>query len=59
LGYLDNVDSYAEEDIRKAAVYGSILASFTIEKFGIDRLKSLSSDEIESRFAEFQKLVTF
>ncbi len=59
LGYLDNVDSYAEEDIRKAVVYGSILASFTIEKFGIDRLKSLSSDEIESRFAEFQKLVTF
>jgi sugar/nucleoside kinase (ribokinase family) len=59
LGYLDNVDSYAEGDIRKAAVYGSVLASFTIEKFGIDRLKSLSSDEIESRFAEFQKLVTF
>ncbi len=59
LGYLDNVDSYAEGDIRKAAVYGSVLASFTIEKFGIDRLKSLSSDEIENRFAEFQKLVSF
>lgn len=59
LGHLDNVDSYEEGDIRKAAVYGSVLASFTIEKFGIDRLKSLSSDEIENRFAEFQKLVTF
>ncbi len=59
LGYLDNVDSYAEGDIRKAAVYGSVLASFTIEKFGIDRLKSLSSDKIENRFAEFQKLVSF
>lgn len=59
LGYLDNVDSYAEGDIRKAAVYGSVLASFTIEKFGIDRLESLSSDEIENRFAEFQKLVSF
>ena len=59
LGHLDNVDSYAEGDIRKAAVYGSVLASFTIEKFGIDRLESLSSDEIENRFAEFQKLVSF
>jgi sugar/nucleoside kinase (ribokinase family) len=59
LGYLDNVDSYAEGDIRKAAVYGSVLASFTIEKFGIDRLESLSSEEIENRFAEFQKLVSF
>ncbi|NOR13578.1 MAG: sugar kinase, partial [Candidatus Aminicenantes bacterium] len=59
LGYLDNVESYAEGDIRKAAVYGSVLASFTIEKFGIDRLESLSSEEIENRFAEFQKLVSF
>jgi len=59
LGHLDRVDSYVEGGIRRAAVYGSVLASFTIEKFGIDRLKSLSSEEIESRFAEFQKLVTF
>jgi sugar/nucleoside kinase (ribokinase family) len=58
LGHLDKTDSYAEEDIRKAAVYGSVLASFTIEKFGIDRLRSLSSDEIESRFTEFQNLVS-
>ena len=59
LGFLDKADSYAEKDIRKAAVYGSILASFTIEKFGIDRLQSLTSDEIESRYAEFKKLVVF
>lgn len=58
LGYLDKVDSYAEADIRIAAVYGSVMASFTIEKFGIDRLKSLSLDEIEDRFVEFQKLVS-
>lgn len=59
LGHLDKVDSYAEGDIRRAAVYGSVLASFTIEKFGIDRLRSLSLEEIDRRFAEFQKLVTF
>jgi sugar/nucleoside kinase (ribokinase family) len=59
LGHLDKMDSYEEKDIRRAAVYGSVLASFTIEKFGIDRLKSLSSDEIDRRFGEFQKLVSF
>jgi len=59
LGHLDKVHSYAEKDIRRAAVYGSVLASFTIERFGIDRLRSLSSEEIESRFTEFQKLVSF
>jgi sugar/nucleoside kinase (ribokinase family) len=59
LGHLDRAGSYAEADIRRAAVYGSVLASFTIEKFGIDRLRSLSLEEIDRRFAEFQKLVTF
>jgi sugar/nucleoside kinase (ribokinase family) len=59
LGYLDKADSYAEEDIRRAAAYGSVLASFTIEKFGIDRLRSLTSNEIEGRLAKFQKLVSF
>jgi sugar/nucleoside kinase (ribokinase family) len=59
LGHLDKVDSYSERDIRKAAVYGSVMASFTIEKFGIDRLKSLSSEDIDLRYAEFQKLVSF
>jgi sugar/nucleoside kinase (ribokinase family) len=59
LGHLDRTDSYGEPDIRQAAVYGSLLASFTIEKFGIDRLISLSAEEIEVRFAEFQKLVSF
>ncbi len=59
LGHLDRAYSYTEGGIRRAAVYGSVMASFTIEEFGIDRLRSLSSDEIESRFAEFQKLVSF
>jgi hypothetical protein len=35
------------------------MASFTIEKFGIDRLRSLSWDEIEGRYAKFQRLVSF
>jgi sugar/nucleoside kinase (ribokinase family) len=59
LGHLDKTDSYVEADIRRAAVYGSVMASFTIEKFGIDCLRTLSLEEIESRFAEFQKLVAF
>jgi sugar/nucleoside kinase (ribokinase family) len=59
LGHLDRVQSYRAKDIRRAAVYGSVLASFTIEQFGIDRLRSLSSEEIERRFEEFQALVAF
>ena len=59
MGYLDMVKSISEKEIRKATVYGSVLASFTIEDFGIERLKSLTLPEIESRFLEFKKLVSF
>jgi len=59
MGYLDMVKTISEKEIRKAAVYGSVLASFTIEDFGIERLKSLTFPEIESRFLEFKKLVSF
>jgi len=59
LGYLDKVGSFREEDIRRAAVYGSVMASFTIEDFSIERLKSLSRQEIELRYRAFQDLVAF
>ncbi len=59
LGYLDKVQSFEEKHLRRAAVYGSVMASFTIEKFGIEGLKSLSLEQIEQRFSEFKKLVSF
>lgn len=59
LGYLDQVQSYDEKDIRIAAVYGSVLASYVIADFGIEFFRTLSRDKIEARFAEFQKLVAF
>ncbi len=60
LGYLDRQKAFDDEkEIRRAAVYGSVLASFVIEDFGISRLKTLSSREIEQRYALFKKLVSF
>lgn len=59
LGYLDKVQAYEEREFRKAAVFGSVMASFTIEDFGIERIKSLSLSEIENRFSFFKKLVSF
>ena len=59
LGYLDSVGSFEKEDIKSAAVYGSVLASFAIEDFGIDRFRSLSSKEIKNRFNDFKNLVSF
>jgi hypothetical protein len=44
---------------RSAAVYGSVLASFAIEDFGIDRFRSLDCAAIEGRFRDFKKLISF
>jgi len=59
LGYLDKMRKFSPPDIRRAAVYGSVLASFAIEDFGIGRLKTLTRREIEARFLRFKKLVSF
>lgn len=59
LGYLDKAKRFGRPEIRRAAVYGSVLASFAIEDFGIERFKSLRSDEVEARFRLFRRLVSF
>jgi sugar/nucleoside kinase (ribokinase family) len=55
LGYLDRAGDFRKASIRRAAVYGSILASFTIEDFGIDRLAHLKPADIENRSAYLKK----
>jgi sugar/nucleoside kinase (ribokinase family) len=61
LGYLDKAQSFGanKKEIRKAAVFGSVIASFAIEDFGIDRFRRLAAEEIEERFQSFKKLVSF
>ena len=59
LGYLDKVQSYEEQDVRVAAVYGSVIASFVIEDFGIEPFNTLSKSDIDTRFVDIQKLVSF
>jgi len=59
LGYLDKVKSLTTRDFRRAAVYGSVMASFVIEDFGIERFKTLTTQEIKERFIYFKKLVSF
>ena len=60
-GYLDHhSESLGNDDVlRCAAVYGSVIASFSIEEFGSERLQRLTLDEIETRFAEFKRMTHF
>jgi hypothetical protein len=46
-------------DYRLATIYGSAIASFTVEAFSTERLQGLSREEIDSRLAEFRALTEF
>ena len=39
--------------------YGSVLASFNVEEFGTERVRRLTREEIDDRFAEFRRMTTF
>ncbi|OIP64143.1 MAG: sugar kinase [Nitrospirae bacterium CG08_land_8_20_14_0_20_52_24] len=59
MGYLSNVQNVNEETLRRAMIFGSVMASFNVEDFSINRLRSLKYKEIERRFRMFKDLTHF
>ncbi|MCB9263847.1 MAG: bifunctional hydroxymethylpyrimidine kinase/phosphomethylpyrimidine kinase [Lewinellaceae bacterium] len=59
IGYLAKTDDLSFENMKRAVIYGSAMASFCVEKFSIERLKGLSNKEIKERIAAFVELVNF
>jgi len=57
VGYLSRVNSINDEELKKAIIYGSVLASFCVEKFSVDGLLSLNDSKINDRFTQFCKLI--
>jgi sugar/nucleoside kinase (ribokinase family) len=46
-------------ELRRAVIYGSVMGSFCCEKFGVDRFRALTRDEIEERYREFKSCTDF
>jgi len=59
MGYLASAGRASEADLRRAMVYGSVLGSFAVEKFGLERLRALKRSEINARARHFAKLTQF
>jgi sugar/nucleoside kinase (ribokinase family) len=59
MGYLAGAGKVDERRLRNAMVYGSVLGSFAVEKFGVERLKKLTRSEITARARLFSKLTSF
>jgi sugar/nucleoside kinase (ribokinase family) len=58
-GYLDKTRDISFDNMKRAIIYGSAMASFCVEKFGIERLKELTQSQIEERVKDFIELVQF
>lgn len=59
MGYLSSTGNLSEEAFRQAVIFGSVMASFTVEGFSLDRIRALDYKEIEARFQEFKRLTHF
>ncbi|MBF8254354.1 MAG: Sugar kinase [Deltaproteobacteria bacterium] len=59
MGHLARSGDSSEGGLRRAIVYGSVVASFTVEDFGVKRLTDVSLPEIEERYLRFVQLTDF
>ena len=56
MGYIASQDAMNREVIKRALFYGGVMGSFAVERFGTERLQSLTREEIEARFQVFREL---
>ncbi|WP_300661694.1 PfkB family carbohydrate kinase, partial [Fluviicola sp.] len=59
IGYIASTDDASFENMKRAIIAGSALASFCVEKFGTQRLLEITKEEIEARIERFVSLTNF
>jgi len=59
MGYLSSQETIDEAAMRRAMIFGSVMASFNVEEFGTERVRRLTHDEINERFRAFKRMTYF
>jgi len=59
MGYIAQTDDISYENMKRAVIAGSALASFSVEKFGTERLKEITIKDYEKRVQEFVTLTDY
>lgn len=59
IGYIAATGNLNEQNLRKATVFGTVMASFTVEKFSLDRLRDIDYSEISDRYKKIKLLTEF
>jgi len=58
-GFLAQTEDFSFDNLKKAVIYGSALASFCVEKFGTERMLNLDKKELNDRILQFKNLTQF
>jgi sugar/nucleoside kinase (ribokinase family) len=59
MGHLAQCGRVDDGDLRRAVIYGSVLGSYAVERFSVERFKDLTADEIEDRVRAFREMTVF
>lgn len=59
VGWLGKTDDFSEENLKRAVIYGSAMASFCVEKFSVEGLADLTYLQVQDRFRAFRELSRF
>lgn len=58
MGYLAKTDKISEKNMKNALLWGSVMASFTVQDFSINRFLKISAKDVEKRYKDFRELIT-
>jgi sugar/nucleoside kinase (ribokinase family) len=59
MGYLAEQGNFAPQTLKEAMAYGILVAGFTVEDFSLDRLKTITREDLEKRMAEYKRMLSF
>ena len=59
IGYITRANDTSDATLRRAVVHGSVMASFNVEDFSLGRMRTLTREEIDARYQEFQRIAYF
>ena len=59
MGYLASHEKVDDATMRRAIIFGSVMASFNVEEFGTERVRRLTHEEINERFRDFKRMTHF
>jgi len=59
LGYLAKTGDLSFDNLKKAIIHGTVVASFTVEKFSLDRLREISQRDLDARYNEMVEMLRF